>query len=116
MKLLLDANISWKLAATLKDHFNDCIHVNNISELVFPAKDIEIWEYAKNNGYTIVTQDNDFSDIVELKGFPPKIVWLKTGNCSSKKMADLLIRSKEVIKEFLELEECGLLKIFGIVS
>jgi len=116
MKLLLDANISWRLVSTLNEHFGECVHVDNIQELESPASDINIWEYAKNNDYMIVSQDNDFNDIIEIRGFPPKIIWLKAGNCSSKKISDLLIRSKDIINEFYESEESGLLKIFGIVS
>jgi predicted nuclease of predicted toxin-antitoxin system len=64
------------------------------------------------NGYTIVTKDNDFLDLLELKGFPPKVVLLKTGNNSSKALADLLINAKPTIEE-LENSEYGLLEIYG---
>ena len=53
MKLLLDANISWRLIPILKKYFGECIHADDISELEFPAKDTKIWQYAKDNGYTI---------------------------------------------------------------
>jgi len=112
MKLLLDANVSWRLVSILKDHFGECIHVDDIPELEFAAKDTKIWQYAKDNGYTIVTNDNDFNDLIAIRGFPPKIVWLRTGNCSRKFIADLLIRSKQAIQELLQSKECGLLEIF----
>jgi len=48
-----------------------------------PAEDMDIWNYALDNGYIIITKDNDFVDLLELNGFPPKIVLLKTGNNSS---------------------------------
>ncbi len=41
MKLLLDANISWRLSARLKSHFEDCFHVDFIG-LAIPAKDIVV--------------------------------------------------------------------------
>jgi predicted nuclease of predicted toxin-antitoxin system len=112
MKLLLDANLSWKLVSLLKDHFGECIHADNISELEFPAKDTKIWQYAKDNGYTVITQDNDFANLLVMKGFPPKIILLKTGNCRKKFTADLLIRSKQVIEELLTSEQYGLLEIY----
>ena len=111
MKLLLDANISWRLVPILKEHFGECIHTDNIPELGFSAKDTKIWQYAKNNGYTIITRDNDFNDLIALKGFPPKIIWLRIGNCSRNFTADLLIRSQQTIEEFLKSEESGLLEI-----
>ena len=112
MKLLLDANISWRLVSILKEHFGECVHVDDIHELAFSEKDSKIWQYAKDNGYNIVTCDNDFNEIAALKGFPPKIVLLRTGNCSRKFMSNLLIQSKQIIEEFLESDEYGLLEIF----
>ena len=112
MKLLLDANVSWRLVPILKEHFGECVHVDDISGLECPAKDTKIWQYAKDNGYIVITHDNDFNDLMAIRGFPPKIVWLRTGNRSRKFTADLLIRSKQVIEELLETEEYGLLEIF----
>ncbi len=37
MRLLLDANISWRLADKLKGYFDDCKHVDHI-ELAVPAR------------------------------------------------------------------------------
>jgi len=112
MKLLLDSNISWRLVSVMKEHFGECVHVDDISELKFPAKDTEIWQYAKDNGYTVITHDNDFNNLVDVRGFPPKIIWLRTGNCNRKFTVDLLIRSKQAIQELLQSEENGLLEIF----
>ena len=111
MKLLLDANVSLRLVSMVKEHFGECVHVDDISELDFPAKDTKIWQYAKNNGYTIVTRDNDFNDLLAIRGFPPKIIWLRTGNSSRKFTADLLIHHKDAIEKLLQSEEYGLLEI-----
>ena len=47
MRLLLDANLSWRMTAVLKPHFDDCLHVDSIG-LNVPPKDSEIWDYAQN--------------------------------------------------------------------
>ena len=86
---------------------------DNIPELEFPAKDVKIWQYAKDNEYVIITHDNDLNDLLSIQGFPPKIIQLKTGNCSRKFTVDLLIRSKPEIQELLRSEEYGLLEIFS---
>jgi predicted nuclease of predicted toxin-antitoxin system len=112
MKILLDANISWKLSAALKPVFGECDHVDFIG-LDVPARDIDIWNYALKNGYTIISKDSDFVDLLELKGFPPKIVLLKTGNNSSKALMDLLIKIKTEI-ESLEKSNYGLLEIIDL--
>jgi predicted nuclease of predicted toxin-antitoxin system len=111
MKLLLDANISWKLVSILNPVFGECVHVDSIG-LTVPAEDKDIWDYALKNGYIIITKDNDFLDLLEIKGFPPKVVLLKTGNNSSKALADLLINAKSKMED-MENNEYGLLEIYG---
>jgi predicted nuclease of predicted toxin-antitoxin system len=111
MKILLDANISWKLVNILNPVFGECTHVDLIG-LPVPSEDKDIWDYALNNEYIIITKDNDFLDLLELKGFPPKVVLLKTGNNSSKALADLLSNAKSKIEE-LENNDYGLLEIYG---
>ena len=111
MKILLDANISWKLLNKLKPIFQECAHVDFIG-LDVPAKDTDIWNYALNNGYIIITKDNDFVDLLDLKGFPPKVVLLKTGNNSSQALAELLVKVKSMIED-LEKNNYGLLEIIN---
>jgi predicted nuclease of predicted toxin-antitoxin system len=109
MKLLLDANLSWRLVPTLTKHFGECAHVNKTA-LPCPAPDTQIWDYAKENGYIIVTQDSDFLHFLNAKGYPPKIVLLRTGNISTKEAEEILLQSKQSIIE-LEQKEFGLLEI-----
>jgi predicted nuclease of predicted toxin-antitoxin system len=111
MKILLDANISWKLTKALSPIFGECLHVDNIG-ITVPAQDVDIWDYAKENGFIIITKDNDFVDLLEVKGYPPKIVLLKTGNSSSKALVQLLTNSKTLIQELSE-NDYGLLEIIN---
>jgi len=109
MKLLLDANLSWRLTAVLTEYFGECVHVNR-TDLHKPAKDTEIWDYALANGYTIVTQDSDFLNLFETRGFPPKIILLRVGNMNRKMAEEILVKSKLSILD-LENSDCGLLEI-----
>ena len=93
MKLLLDANISWRLTTRLQAHFEECHHVDYI-DLIVPAKDIDIWNYALSNQYIIVTNDEDFLNLITTKGFPSKLILLKTGNQSNFYIETLLIKHK----------------------
>jgi predicted nuclease of predicted toxin-antitoxin system len=111
MKLLLDANISWKLTTKLKSYFDECFHVDHIG-LIVPAKDIEIWNYALVNNLIIITNDDDFINLSNVKGFPPKIVLLRTGNQSNTYIEDLLIKHKKNIETFYLSGENGVLEIF----
>ena len=109
MKLLLDANLSWRLTDVLTEHFGECVHVNK-TELPKPAKDIEIWNYAAVNGYTIAAQDADFLNLFETKGFPPKIILLRVGNMSIKTAEKIFLHAKSSIID-LENGDYGLLEI-----
>lgn len=110
MRLLLDANLSWRMAPVLKQHFDDCFHVDSIG-LVIPAKDSEIWDYARKNELIIVTNDEDFIDFMNVKGFPPKVILLKTGNQSRLYITNLLIQRKDEILALSNSTEVGLLEI-----
>jgi predicted nuclease of predicted toxin-antitoxin system len=109
MKLLLDANLSWRLTSILSEHFGECIHVNKTA-LPKPAKDTEIWNYAAVNEYTIITQDSDFLNLFETKGFPPKIILLRVGNIDRKTTEKILLQTKSSIVD-LENSDYGLLEI-----
>lgn len=88
---------------------------SQVRELKLEDKsDIEIWNFAKDNDYTVVTFDADFYDISNIKGHPPKIIWLRTGNTRTKNVAELLISKHEIISEFLtnlEYQEIACLEI-----
>lgn len=54
------------------------------------ASDREIWQYAKEEGYTIVTKDDDFHHLAHTLGHPPKVIALRIGNCTTDQIAHLL--------------------------
>jgi len=98
------------MVATLKQHFTDCFHVDQIG-LTVPATDQDIWNYAKDNDLIIVTNDEDYLDMMNLKGFPPKVLLLRTGNQSTIFIANLLILRKTNIQSLHRSDDYGLLEI-----
>ena len=72
MKLLFDQNLSFKLCRKLADLFPDSNQVRLLG--MDRADDMIVWEFAKANGFTIVTQDSEFFDLSGLRGYPPKII------------------------------------------
>jgi predicted nuclease of predicted toxin-antitoxin system len=83
-------------------------------ENLLNALDREIWEYAKKNQYTIVTQDSDFNNLNILFGFPPKIIWIRTGNLSTSSIVGILVSYKGEIKEFTEDKNYGCFEILKL--
>ncbi|WP_281633597.1 DUF5615 family PIN-like protein [Flavobacterium luteolum] len=111
MKLLLDANISWRITKLIESSFRTCLHSKDIP-VNQPAKDLEIWEYAKKNSFTILTHDDDFEKLLLLKGVPPKVIILKTFNKNTKELSELLISKKEIIESFIQNDELMILEIY----
>lgn len=73
--------------------------------------DDAVWSYAQAHGFTIVSKDADFVERSFLYGSPPKVVWIRLGNCPTTAIEQLLRNAKEVIRGFIEddLETCLIL-------
>lgn len=99
MKLLFDHHLSRKLVARLTDRFAHTSHV--VFHGLAQADDIVIWTFARTNGYTIVTKDNDFNDLSALRGAPPKIIWLRIGNSTTARVEQVLRIHAKLIETFI---------------
>lgn len=109
MTLLFDQNISFKVAQKIKDVFPGAKHLSDLR--IESYSDVEIWQYAKTHNYCIVTYDFDFIDLSTLKGFPPKIIWLRIGNSTTEKICNKLISDVGLINEFLNSSDIAFLEI-----
>jgi predicted nuclease of predicted toxin-antitoxin system len=88
LRLLFDQNLSPRLVRLLSDVYPECAHVHDFE--MDRASDTEVWRYAAEHGYTIVSKDADFHQRSLLFGAPPKVIWIRQGNCSVADTADLL--------------------------
>jgi len=109
MKLIFDENISFKLCKRLEDIYPDSTHVRFVA--LENENDFKIWDYAKQKNYIIVTQDSDFNDISVIKGFPPYVVWIKSGNSRVAEIDDILRKHYIRIRDFFEKGAYGLIEI-----
>src|SRR4051812_14758032 len=96
MKLLFDENLSPKLPLLLAVAFPNSAHARTCGLL--GKTDEAVWEYARSNGFTIVSKDSDFQQRSMLYGYPPKIVWLRIGNCTRTQLVDLIIKHQADIR------------------
>lgn len=110
MKLLLDHNLSHKLVARLADIFPDSTQTRLID--FARAADPEIWFHARTHGFIIVSKDNDFAELAVLKGAPPKVVWLRIGNCSSGAVERLLRTHVSAIEDLVNDPERVVLELY----
>ena len=111
MKILLDANLSWRLIKKLSPYFDEVLHSSNLPYNQ-PIKDLEIWDFTKKEKFNSITQDDDFEKILFLKGAPPKIIFLKTFNSNTQTLADILISNIDNIKTFHNSNSDQLLEIY----
>ena len=81
MKLLFDENLSSRLVGALADQFPDSSHVSLVG--LASATDQEIWAYAREHGFTVISKDDDFRSLSLVNGTPPKVIWLRIGNAST---------------------------------
>jgi predicted nuclease of predicted toxin-antitoxin system len=100
MKLLFDENLSHKLVPLLADLFPDSAHVRDVG--LKAADDPVVWEYARDNNLMIVSKDSDMHQRSFVFGYPPKVVWVRLGNCSTSDVEQLLRRRLVSIKTFYE--------------
>jgi predicted nuclease of predicted toxin-antitoxin system len=99
VKLLFDQNLSPVLPQTLSNCYAESQHVRDIGLEASP--DTDVWEYAVRNELAIVTKDSDFRHRSSLRGYPPKVIWIALGNCSTKIVEDLLRQRIAEVTEFL---------------
>lgn len=109
MKLLFDHNLSPRLVHLLANLYPQSSHVAELG--LDRAADGEVWELARTAGFTIVTKDSDFNDLVVLRGFPPKVIWLRLGNCTTRQAEQTLRTSYQVISEFIGDMDTGILEL-----
>ncbi len=88
MKLLFDQNVSPRLVPALASLYPGSAHVRDLG--LKTADDDAIWNYALEHGFTIVSKDADFRQRSFLFGHPPKVVWVRLGNCSTQEIEALL--------------------------
>ena len=98
MKLLFDQNLSFKLCRQLADIFPESNQVRLIG--MSEADDQGIWQYARANGFMLVSQDADFADMATLYGPPPKVIWLRCGNQPTSAIEHRLREHAEAIAAF----------------
>ncbi|MFK7784257.1 MAG: DUF5615 family PIN-like protein [Crocinitomicaceae bacterium] len=109
MKILFDQNISFRLVKRVGDIFPEVEQVRNLG--LENSTDQEISNFAKENDYTIITFDGDFYDFSLVWGYPPKIVWIRTGNKTTNEIESILRKHQQNMEIFIADKELTCLEI-----
>ncbi len=97
MKLLFDENLTFRLARVPAEPFPESLHVEDVG--LETSEDDAIRRYAVEHGLAVVTKDADFAERCLVKGAPPKVVWIRRGNCSTATVESLLRVHRDEIEE-----------------
>lgn len=98
MKFLFDENLGTSLPRRLTDIAPDSSHVNFLN--LQAAQDSDIWKYAKERGFIIFSKDVDMHDLSLIYGAPPKVIWIRLGNCSTQQVEDHFRRNVDLLSLF----------------
>ena len=109
MRLLIDRNLSPRLTSMLEDLFPLSIHVQDLG--LDQAADTVLWDYAISNRMVIVTKDKDLRDLSVARGYPPKVVRIGLGNCSTQAVEALLRERYDELRHFHGDTQRGLLTL-----
>jgi predicted nuclease of predicted toxin-antitoxin system len=88
MRLLFDQNLSPRLIGILLDLYPGSTHVRD--NALESADDEAVWSHALRQGLAIVSKDSDFHQRSLLYGHPPKLIWIRRGNCATETIASIL--------------------------
>jgi predicted nuclease of predicted toxin-antitoxin system len=110
MKLLFDHNLSPRLVYRFADLFPESSHIYTLG--LEQANDRDIWDYAQTHGFTIVTRDSDYNELLVLRGFPPKVIWIRRGNCSTTEIESILRSHLADIQTLANEPNLGILTLY----
>jgi len=109
VRLLLDQNLSHRLVRSLSEVFPNSVHVRDVG--LARADDDAVWAYALEHDLIIVPKDSDFRQRSFLHGAPPKVVWIRRGNCSTQEIDALLRAHRDDLQAFANDEAAAFLAL-----
>ncbi len=109
MKLLFDENLAARLAQELADLYPGSTHTVALG--LGGAGDRAIWARAGAEEFVLVTKDEDFHRLSVLLGPPPKVIWIRLGNCATGDVARLLRFRADEVRAFVEHSEAAFLEL-----
>jgi predicted nuclease of predicted toxin-antitoxin system len=109
MKLLFDQNLSPRLVPLLAELYPDSAHLHPLG--LGEASDAVVWDFAEENGFIITSKDSDYLDCSAAFGFPPHVISIRSGNCSTAHVEELLRRHVDTIQQMVDEGQIGFIAL-----
>lgn len=111
MKLLFDHHLSHRLVDKLADVYPDSSQTRLLH--FSRSNDSDLWWYARTHGYVLVTKDEDLPEFAVIRGAPPKVIWLRIGNCKTS-LVERVLRSNRIrVQQLVDDPERVVLELFA---
>jgi predicted nuclease of predicted toxin-antitoxin system len=101
MKFIVDANLPFKLALSLRGKGYDVLHTDDLPKKE-RTSDKEIREVSINQDRVVITKDTDFLDSHLVQGIPGKLLIVTTGNIINKDLLRLIEKYFEAVIKLFE--------------
>src|SRR3989442_8950697 len=89
MRFVVDVNLPPRLCGMLRGHNHEAVHLQDLGML--QADDEQVWDLAKRGNWIVTSKDSDFCDWALLRGPPPQVLHIGTGNLSNEHLIQLLV-------------------------
>ena len=100
MKFIVDAQLPVTLAKLIQWKGNDCLHTDDLPDKEKTGDD-ELRNISLGQNRIIISKDTDFLQSHLLKGVPPKLLMVTTGNIGNKQLIRIFDKNwEEIIKLF----------------
>ena len=99
MTLLLDHNLSHRLKKPFAGLFDNILTVADLG--MNETADLDIWRYARERGWVLMSKDGDMAEMGLLYGTPPKVIRLRIGNGPWRSAADVVLEHAGAVRAFL---------------
>ena len=99
MKFLVDSQLPSALARFLASRGVDCQHVIDLG--LADAADARIWEHASRTNCVVISKDADFLYLANAPSAKARFIWIRLGNCHTKKLIGVMEKLWPKIEEAL---------------
>ena len=102
MKIIIDVNLAFRWAKALSDRGVEAVHWSSIGAT--DAQDVEIMTYARQNDYSVFTNDLDFGAILaSTRASGPSVIQIRADDTRPEmhidKVAEMFLKYSAVIEQ-----------------